>query len=215
MLKINNLSYQYPGGASISFPDFAVAAGEVLLILGESGCGKTTLLHVLAGLLSPTTGEVYIQDTKLSQLNRAAVDQFRGQHIGLVFQQPYFINALSVLDNLLLSPFAGDKSRARMVAKRLRITNELQRSPTQLSVGQQQRATIARAVMNTPKLLLADEPTSALDNSNCAQVIDLLLEEALANNAALVIVTHDDRLKSEISACIELPTLSPNKALAR
>lgn len=208
MLLTDNLSYQYPGSVPISFPDLEVQAGHALLICGESGCGKTTLLHLLAGLRKPTAGKVVIAEHKFSDLSPAKMDQFRGQHIGIVYQQSYFIESLSIMDNLLVSPYAAGKGKAKNVAGRLGIGTMLWRYPNQLSVGQQQRASIARAVMAGPKLILADEPTSALDNKNCTQVIDLLLEEAVANNAALIIVTHDDRLRSEINDCIDLNTIS-------
>lgn len=204
MIKVEQLSFNYPGGPLIQFPDFEVKAGESLLILGESGCGKTTLLHLLAGLLRPSTGEIWINDTPLSQLDNAKMDQFRGEHIGLVYQKNYFIESLSILDNLLISPYVTKKKRVKTIAKRLGILNVVNRYPKQLSMGQQQRASIGRAIMNLPQLLLADEPTSALDYSNCHNVINLLLDEALANKAALVIVTHDDRLKGEVDNSIEL-----------
>ncbi len=208
MLLTRNLTYQYPGSLPMSFPDLEVQAGHALLICGESGCGKTTLLHLLAGLRRPTDGQVVIAENKVSDLSAAKMDQFRGRNIGIVYQQSYFIESLSIIDNLLVSPYATGKSKAKHVAERLDIGTMLLRYPNQLSVGQQQRASIARAVMTVPKLILADEPTSALDNKNCSQVIDLLLEEAVANNAALIIVTHDDRLRSEISDCIDLNTIS-------
>jgi ABC-type lipoprotein export system ATPase subunit len=204
MIKVKQLSYKYPEGSSIQFPDFEVNAGESLLILGESGCGKTTLLHLLAGLLRPTSGEIWINDKPISQMNNSEMDQFRGEHIGLVYQKNYFIASLSVLDNLIISPYSINENRANTIAKRLGIFDTLNRYPNQLSVGQQQRVSIGRAVMNAPQLLLADEPTSALDYSNCRNVINLLLEEARDNNAALVIVTHDDRLKEEVHNNIEL-----------
>ncbi len=207
MSLTRNLTYQYPASAPISFPDITIKAGHALLICGESGCGKTTLLHLLAGLRKPTGGEISIGGNNISDLTSAEMDQFRGSHIGIVYQQPYFIQSLSILDNLLISPYANSIGKAKAISKRLFIDKLLSRYPSQLSVGQQQRATIARAVMNSPKLLLADEPTSALDNKNCTQVIDLLLEEAVVNDAALIIVTHDDRLKSEIENCIELKSL--------
>ncbi len=208
MLKTTNLTYQYPGGSPLRFPNFEVGAGQTLLILGESGCGKTTLLHLLAGLLRPASGEVRVDDSNLGALSAAQGDRFRGQHIGLVYQKAYFIEALSILDNLLVSPFSPKKEKASEVAQRLGIGGLLQKLPAHLSVGEQQRASIARAVMNQPKLLLADEPTSALDHRNCAAVIELLKEEAAANRAALVIVTHDDRLKSEVSDRIELESIT-------
>ncbi|MEM8582639.1 MAG: ATP-binding cassette domain-containing protein [Bacteroidota bacterium] len=208
MVQTNKLSYRYPGSEPIHFPNLRIEAGHALLIRGESGCGKTTLLHLLAGLRKPTSGEVIIDDQKISDFPTPQLDQYRGQHIGIVYQQSYFIQSLNMLDNLLISPFADGKSGAKAIAKRLMIDGLLSRYPNQLSVGQQQRASIARAVMNKPKVILADEPTSALDNKNCSQVINLLLEEASKNEAALIVVTHDDRLKSEIETSVELEALT-------
>ncbi|MDG1433577.1 MAG: ATP-binding cassette domain-containing protein [Saprospiraceae bacterium] len=204
MIKVKQLSYKYPSGPLIHFPDFEVKGGESLLVLGESGCGKTTLLHLLAGLLRPTSGKIWIDDKLVSQLNNSQMDQFRGEQIGLVFQKNYFIESLNILNNLIVSPYSNNKDHAVTISKRLGIEEILNRYPKQLSVGQQQRVSIGRAVMNAPMLLLADEPTSALDYRNCKNVINLLLEESVNNNAALVIVTHDDRLKKEVHNNIEL-----------
>ena len=204
MITTSHLSFQYQGSASLDFPDIHVQGGQALLIRGASGCGKTTLLHLLAGLRNPARGKVIIDKENISDFSAVQLDQFRGRHIGIVYQQSYFIQSLSVFDNLLVSPYAGNRIKAKLIAERLNIDSFLSRYPHQLSVGQQQRVSIARAVMNEPKLLLADEPTSALDNKNCTQVVKLLLEQAQANESALIIVTHDDRLRSEIKDCIEL-----------
>lgn len=211
MIKIKELAYQYPNGPLIQFPDFEVNAGESFLVLGESGCGKTTLLHLLAGLIRPSQGEIWINDTPLSKLDDAKMDQFRGEHIGIVTQKNYFLDALTILDNLIISPYCTKKSRVKTIAKRLGILDILNRYPKQLSIGQEQRASIGRAVMNLPQLLLADEPTSALDYNNCLSVITLLQDEALANNAALVIVTHDERLRKEVDKSIELFPITSQK----
>lgn len=207
MIETRKLTYKYSDSPEIAFPDFKVNAGQALMVCGESGCGKTTLLHLLAGLRSPTRGEVIVEGKNIADLSAPKMDQFRGQHIGIVYQQSFFIESLTVKDNLLISPYTLDKDRASTTADRLDIGKILNRYPKQLSVGQLQRATIARAVMNSPKLILADEPTSALDNKNCSFVIDLLLEEAKTNNAALIVVTHDDRVRTKISDCLELSPL--------
>jgi putative ABC transport system ATP-binding protein len=204
MLYTKTLSYQYPDAQPIDFPDITLQKGEVLLICGASGSGKTTLLHLLAGLRKPSKGEIVIDNENISSFSSAKLDRFRGRHIGVVFQQSYFIQSISVLDNLLVSPYAEGKSKAISIVKRLKIDNLLNRQVSQLSVGQQQRAGIARAVMNQPKLILADEPTSALDDKSCKEVLELLTEEAKLNNATLIIVTHDSRLKSEIDTIVEL-----------
>lgn len=207
MIATENLTYQYPDSQPIVFPDIRVEAGHALLICGESGCGKTTLLHLLAGLRQPTSGTVTIDGESTAAFTPTKMDQFRGRHIGMVYQQSYFIESLSILDNLMLSPYAESKEKAKAIANRFNIDHLLSRYPHQLSVGQQQRASIARAVMNKPKLLLADEPTSALDNKSCRLVIELLQEEAATNNAALIIVTHDDRLRTEIEQSVDLDVI--------
>ncbi|MEO0685070.1 MAG: ATP-binding cassette domain-containing protein, partial [Cyanobacteria bacterium J06649_11] len=125
MIQSRDLTYKYQGGPQIRFPDFQVASGEVLLILGESGCGKTTLLHLLAGLRRPTTGQIKLDQQQLTDLPSNALDQFRGQNIGMVYQQSYFIEALSIEENLLLSPYVVDKQRATSIANKLGIGDQL------------------------------------------------------------------------------------------
>jgi ABC-type lipoprotein export system ATPase subunit len=192
----------------LNFPDLHIEKGENWLILGGSGTGKTTFLHLLGGILRPSQGEIYLHGTRIDQLSNAQLDHFRGQNIGIVFQKPYFATALTVEENLLLAQklagFKPDKSRVIHLLESLRIVGKKNRYPEQLSVGEQQRASIARALVNHPPLILADEPTSALDDSNCEQVIHLLENEANHSGASLVIVTHDNRLKNKFEKRIEL-----------
>lgn len=210
MLQTRHLQFTYTevGNRSFVFPDLDASAGNPLLILGQSGVGKTTLLHLLAGLLSPQKGSILIGDTDLAGLSTRAMDRFRGQHIGIVFQQAHFVQALTVGRNLQLAQYlAGsrqDRKRIDELLARLRLTAKLDHPTHRLSLGEQQRVSIARAVLNRPQLLLADEPTSALDDQNAAEVIDLLADSAREAEAALVIVTHDQRLKDRFTNRVEL-----------
>lgn len=208
MIAVQGLRFQYPQGPSFSFPDFRCDASEHLLILGESGRGKTTLLHLLAGLIKPTGGEILIDQTDTVRLSNTALDRFRGQHIGIIFQTAHFVESLSVIDNLMLSPFLSGKNASREAAltalTRLNIEQKASNKPRNLSVGEQQRVAIARAVFHQPAVILADEPTSALDDHNAQEVLKMLEEQAKLSGAALIIVTHDKRLKDHFSKQITL-----------
>jgi len=208
MLQVSALTYTYPQGPSFVFPDLSVAKEEVLLLLGNSGSGKTTLLHLLAGLMRPSAGKINVNSTDLSKLSGTAMDAFRGKNIGLVFQQPLFIRSVNVMDNLQLArTLAGmnaDKARARQLLSELGIADKSLQMPQSLSIGERQRVSIARALMTAPGLLLADEPTSALDDENCHRVSELLHQAAVRHGAALVIVTHDRRLKDRFTNAVEL-----------
>ncbi len=208
MLQTIDLKYSYDNRHPLRFPNLALGKGEHWLMLGQSGSGKTTLLHLIGGLLSPESGEIRIGDTALEKLTGRALDRFRGRHIGIVFQKAHFIRSLNVEENLLLAQkLAGakpDRNRIAGVLERLGLAHKLHSKPERLSMGEQQRAAIARVLVNQPILILADEPTSALDDHNAQEVANLL--EELANNAGatLLIVTHDTRLKSRFPKQIEL-----------
>lgn len=208
MLKSENIAFGYSADTTFKFPDISCSPEQPLLLLGESGKGKTTLLHLLSGLLKPTTGKVIIDGVNIYQLSEKERDVFRGKNLGIVFQTPHFVQSLSVLDNLLLPAFFTknniDKQKAINLLERLNIAKQWNRKPRQLSIGEQQRVAIARALINSPKVLLADEPTSALDDKNALEVVRLLEEQALESGAALIIVTHDNRLKNKFTNAIIL-----------
>lgn len=208
MLQTRALQFSYSGAVDFTFPDVKCDAGETLLILGNSGSGKTTLLNLMALLLSPTRGEIRIGGTDTGSLALDALPKFRAQHVGLVFQKPYFVHALNVEENLLMANYFGgkveDKAKVKVLAEKLGFERLLKKRITELSGGEQQRVGIARALMNQPQVILADEPTSSLDDLNCERVANLLEAQAQDSKAALVIVTHDHRLKNRFPNQISL-----------
>lgn len=200
MIQTSALQFQYTNTQKFNFPDIQCEQGSHWLVLGQSGCGKTTLLHILGGLLKPNSGTVVVQNEDITKLGEGKLDHFRGQHIGIVFQQSHLIKALSVEENLLTAQYlAGakqDKAKIKSILEKLNLGDKLTAKPQNLSLGEQQRVAIARALINDPVLILADEPTSSLDDKNCKEVVELLLEQSRNFNATLLIVTHDSRLKT-------------------
>ena len=208
MVKINGLTYNYSSEIQLKFPDFSLSKGEQALILGQSGCGKTTLLHLLSGLLKPNSGHVNIENEDISKMSGAVLDNFRGANIGIVFQTAHFIEALTVKENLTLTQTLAGKSKdidkIKKLLADLGVESKLNAKLNALSVGEKQRVSIARALVNSPALILADEPTSALDDKNCDAVLKLVREQAKKHNSTLLIVTHDNRLKDQFDKRVEL-----------
>jgi len=208
MLQTIDISHKYSSTQRFDFPDIKCNPSETLLILGQSGVGKTTLLHILAGILKPEQGRVNIKDQSIYSLSPAKLDIFRGQHIGIVFQKPHFVQSINAEENLLLAQkMAGktpDKSKARQILKQLKLDHKSSAYTNNMSQGEQQRLSIARAIINDPQIILADEPTSALDDVNCQEVIQLLENQSKKVNACLIVVTHDNRLKSLFNNFVEL-----------
>ena len=206
MLETKNLRFKYDDDSVLSFPDIKTSK-ENLLILGASGVGKTTFLHLLSGLLKPLEGEIDLIGTPISKLTMSEMDRFRGKNIGIVFQKPHFINSLTVKENLQLAQYISkkiDKTRIGSLLESLGIEDKANKKTLNLSQGEKQRVAIALAIVNSPKLILADEPTSSLDDLNCDKVINLLKNQAAKYKAKLIIITHDYRLKKHFKNTLSL-----------
>lgn len=201
MISTKNVTFSYQKDQLFHMPDLYCTAGNTILITGNSGKGKTTYLHLLAGLLKPSTGSIEVGETDIVALSEKKTDAFRGKNIGIVFQKSSFISSLTVLENLEMTSWLVGRKKQTLKAKellqKLDILEQYNKLPSQLSVGQLQRVSIARALMNEPKVLLADEPTSSLDDKNANTVIELLTNLSKEYKAALVIVTHDSRIKEK------------------
>lgn len=210
VVRFTGLEYRYPQGTPLRFTGLEILRGQHTLILGDSGSGKTTLLHMLSGLLNPTNGRIIIDNQDIYQLTAKQLDHFRGQRIGLIFQDAHLVKSLTVTENLQIAQgFAGakvDHDRIREVLDILDLAHKEHSYPDKLSRGQVQRAAIARAVVNRPAILVADEPTASLDDRNTAGVLDLLLRQADEHGATLIIATHDKRVKTRIAHAYQVNT---------
>ena len=207
MIKTESLKFSYDGKKYFDFPDINLDSGENLLIIGNSGIGKTTLLHLLAGILKPESGSINISGTDISKFSDTELDKFRGDNIGIVFQKPHFISSLTINENLKLAQYLSPSKTsgdAKKILESLNIKDKYQQKPNQLSEGERQRASIALALINSPSLILADEPTSSLDDFNCDNVIKLLKKQAKDHKAQLIVITHDARLKKHFKNNLSL-----------
>ena len=207
MIKTKGVEFNYDNQVFFKFQDINLKSSENLLIIGSSGIGKTTLLHLLAGLLEPSSGSIKLFEKELSDLSSHQLDRFRKNNIGIVFQRPHFVNSLTVKENLQLAQYIANKkdnNRIENILKNLNIFDKSDKKTNQLSQGEKQRASIALAIVNSPKLILADEPTSSLDDINCDNVIKLLKKQATDFGAQLIVITHDSRLKKHFKNSIEL-----------
>ena len=205
-LELRNVtkSYREPGGGRLpvlNVHEFKLATGEQAVLVGSSGGGKTTLLNIIAGITAADGGEVLVGGTDLVKLSEAARDRFRAERIGYVFQTFNLLPAFTALENVLLGmSFGGkraDRSRAIKLLERVGLGHRLHHKPSQLSVGEQQRTSVARALVNTPRLLLADEPTANVDAANQQTILELIRDSCRENNVSLLLVTHAPEVASQ------------------
>ncbi|MEM6655717.1 MAG: ABC transporter ATP-binding protein [Planctomycetota bacterium] len=213
MLQLENVtkSYAEPGGGRLPIldvPRLDVAAGEQLVIRGRSGCGKTTLLNAIAGLTTVDRGSIQIDGVDVTRLPEAARDRFRARNLGYVFQTFNLLPAFTALENVLLGmTFTGqpiDRSRATQLLGRVGLGHRLTHKPAAMSVGEQQRTAVARALANKPVLLLADEPTANIDPAHQQQVVDLLREVCRDEKVAMLLVTHSPEVSEQFDRVLQL-----------
>ena len=219
-LRILNLVYRCPrqSAACLDIPHLEIVAGERMFLHGPSGSGKSTLLGLLGGVAVPERGAIELLGSDITRLAGHARDRFRADHIGFIFQQFNLLPWLSALDNVLLPCTFSTRRRQRAgdaAAEAARLLTELDLAPAlwdkpaaELSVGQQQRVAAARALIGRPEILIADEPTSALDAPRQQAFIDLLLAEATAVGAALLFVSHDERLAAHFDRTVTLADIN-------
>ncbi|WP_373636811.1 ABC transporter ATP-binding protein [Yoonia sp. BS5-3] len=203
MIHIENLTFGYgAGGFRLNIPAFTLAQSERLAVVGPSGSGKTTLLNLIAGILTPDSGQITVADTQVSNLGETDRRKFRASQIGFVFQDFALLDYLNARQNILypyritsaLKLDEAARDRAQSLAQACGIGDKLDRHPTALSQGEQQRVAICRALVTQPKLILSDEATGNLDPDSKARILDLLFEQAAAAGAPVLAVTHDHEL---------------------
>lgn len=206
MLAVRAVSHRYADMLVLAAPNFELARDEHCALIGPSGVGKTTLLHVLAGILRPTSGSVTLNGEVLYPAADHN-DRWRASRIGVIPQKLHLLPSLSALDNVRLAQYFignAEGGAARTLLNDLGLQARLHALPERLSVGEQQRVAIARAIVNKPRLLLADEPTSSLDDSNSERAVELLFEAARMTGALLVVATHDARIRERFARQVHL-----------
>ena len=217
MLHLNNIvkSFRLPDGKLLTvldIEDFKIAPEEQVVLIGESGGGKTTLLHCIAGIMQPTSGTIMLDGAELTRLSESGRDRVRAAKIGYVFQTFNLLPGFTALENVRLGMTFGDGKhdieRARSLLFRVGLGDRLHHRPAQLSVGQQQRVAVARALANFPKLLLADEPTANIDPQNQQRIIDLIRETCQEEGVALLLVTHSMQIADQFSRVERLESLN-------
>lgn len=204
VLQTEGLTFRYGSQSpTLAFKDLHIHKQQHTLLLGDSGTGKSTLLNLLGGLSNPTSGQVRINNENIYQLSESALDKFRAQNIGFIFQEAHLLKNLTLAENIQLAQsLAGykvDQEKIEALLGQLQLAEHSAKHPNQLSRGQLQRAAIARAIINRPAILLADEPTASLDDNNTQRVLTLLREMADTHGSTLIIATHDKRIKDEFT----------------
>ncbi len=204
MFELDNITFKNKQRTILSLDNKRVAKGENILLLGPSGCGKTSLMNIMAGLRSPTSGDVCFEDTSYAFLSNSDIDKLRAKNFGFIFQTMHLLGHLNVTQNIALAQTAPNPQRIQTLISELGLTGKDKQKAQDLSVGEAQRVAIARAVANNPAVIFADEPTSALDDANTQKVMDLLFDQAAKTGATIIAATHDNRIKKYFDTVWEI-----------
>ncbi len=222
MIRLENVHKSYRQGErsvlACAVRELLIEPGEQVALVGRSGTGKTTLLHILAGILRPDSGIVEVAGARLDAMGEAARDRFRGRNIGMVYQTFNLLQPFSALENVMLGALfgkgagAGVEPRARALLERVGLGDRLGHRPSELSVGQVQRVAICRAWINAPEVVLMDEPLGNQDRATGSQVLDLLLQMAAEERKTVVMVTHDPESAARMQRTVDLAELRTGAA---
>ena len=216
IIKIESLNFYWSKKSNfkIFVPSLEIKKGEKVLLLGESGSGKTTLLSLICGFLNPLSGSISINGNTINELSSKTKDEYRADNIGIIFQQFNLLPYANVVDNVLLPLYFSQARSKNIVNKRaaalelfkqLRLPDDIaQYKASNLSVGQQQRVAVARALIGNPSLIIADEPTSSLDTNAQQLFLDLMFKQIFENNSTLLMVSHDKSLSNRFDRQINI-----------
>ncbi len=216
LLEITNLTKNYcspEGGLQrvLDVPEFTLEAGQQLALRGASGTGKTTFLNCIAGILHPDEGIIRLNGQDMACVSESRRDRLRAQNIGYIFQTFNLLQGYTCMENVLLGMSFGhgtNRDTAAQLLKRVGLGDRLNYRPSQLSVGQQQRVAVARALANKPKLVLADEPTGNLDPQNARESMQLIRDVCEENEATLLLVSHDQSVLDQFKECLDLAEIN-------
>ena len=204
LFKILNLEFKSKATSILKEIDLTIGKNKHLLILGSSGCGKTTLINLMTGLLKPSSGEIFFEDKNYSLLSDQELDNLRSENFGLIFQKLHLIRHLNIEQNISLAKSKSHSLNINELINDLGLFGRNKQIAKNLSVGESQRVAIARGIANNPKVIFADEPTSALDELNTKKVIELLFTQAKKTYATLIVSSHDYRIKKYFSNILEM-----------
>ncbi len=204
LFKIIDLEYSFKNHQALNKKSLNIRSGDHLLIHGPSGCGKTTLINLMAGLLKPSSGEIFFEDHKYSSLSEKEIDKLRAGNFGFIFQKLHLIGHLNIEQNISLAINKEDSLCSENFIKDLGLLEKKEHVARDLSVGEAQRVAIARGLINKPRVVFADEPTSALDDINAKRVMDLIFSQIKETKSTLIVSTHDSRIKDHFSNIVDL-----------